>query len=330
MDRRPLLCGAGGGGGVGRLATWKGSGPTPALELPRPAPTLLVPGPGGERCGAAPVCAPTCAQNVQGLERRLERASLASLVDEAQACRLCPMTLRCCPSAVAAPAHQPGRSGDWALWARRGEGDDRAPCPSPARGPSTHPAPGQCVSGAGGPAALHSVVEELVRFRQKVRQFALAAREAPGEAQQQLLERQPLLEACDTLRRDLAAHGISIKVSAALPPALPPPQRPLTRPISFSRTGAACPRGSCWTRGQKTPNQGAEATGCGGHGSRRGSVLLQITIKASCSRLCVVAQLTLNQTVTAPRVLVPHGCQRPTGASTCAGEWVSTATDAVQ
>ncbi|TEA28698.1 hypothetical protein DBR06_SOUSAS26210002 [Sousa chinensis] len=69
----------------------------------------------------------------------------------------------------------------------------------------------QCVSGAGGPAALHSVVEELVRFRQKVRQFALAAREAPGEAQRQLLERQPLLEACDALRRDLATHGVSIK-----------------------------------------------------------------------------------------------------------------------
>ncbi|XP_032467296.1 probable cysteine--tRNA ligase, mitochondrial isoform X3 [Phocoena sinus] len=69
----------------------------------------------------------------------------------------------------------------------------------------------QCVSGAGGPAALHSVIEELVRFRQKVRQFALAAREAPGEAQRQLLERRPLLEACDALRRDLAAHGVSIK-----------------------------------------------------------------------------------------------------------------------
>ncbi|NIG58174.1 cysteine--tRNA ligase, mitochondrial-like [Pontoporia blainvillei] len=65
--------------------------------------------------------------------------------------------------------------------------------------------------GASGPAALHSVVEELVRFRQKVRQFALAAREAPGEAQQQLLERRTLLEACDVLRRDLAAHGVSIK-----------------------------------------------------------------------------------------------------------------------
>ncbi|XP_066872740.1 probable cysteine--tRNA ligase, mitochondrial isoform X4 [Kogia breviceps] len=70
----------------------------------------------------------------------------------------------------------------------------------------------QCVSGAGGgPAALHSVVEELVRFRRKVRQFALATGEAPGEARRQLLERRPLLEACDALRRDLAAHGVSIK-----------------------------------------------------------------------------------------------------------------------
>lgn len=79
----------------------------------------------------------------------------------------------------------------------------------------THPRIPQCVPGAGSPAALHSLVEELVRFRLKVRQFALASGEAPGEARQQrLLERQPLLEACDTLRRDLAVHGISIKVSA--------------------------------------------------------------------------------------------------------------------
>ncbi|KAB1267939.1 Cysteine--tRNA ligase; mitochondrial [Camelus dromedarius] len=70
----------------------------------------------------------------------------------------------------------------------------------------------QCAAGAGGPAVLHSVVEELVRFRLKVRQFALATGEASGEAQrQQLLERRPLLEACDALRRDLAAHGVSIK-----------------------------------------------------------------------------------------------------------------------
>ncbi|XP_055398990.1 probable cysteine--tRNA ligase, mitochondrial isoform X3 [Bubalus kerabau] len=70
----------------------------------------------------------------------------------------------------------------------------------------------ECVPGAGSPAALHSLVEELVRFRLKVRQFALASGEAPGEARRQrLLERQPLLEACDVLRRDLAVHGISIK-----------------------------------------------------------------------------------------------------------------------
>ncbi|XP_043333429.1 probable cysteine--tRNA ligase, mitochondrial isoform X2 [Cervus canadensis] len=70
----------------------------------------------------------------------------------------------------------------------------------------------QGVPGAGSPAALHSLVEELVRFRLKVRQFALASGEAPGEARRQLLlERRPLLEACDELRRDLAVHGISIK-----------------------------------------------------------------------------------------------------------------------
>lgn len=70
----------------------------------------------------------------------------------------------------------------------------------------------QFVSGDSSSATLHSVVEELVRFRFKVRQFALATGEATGEARrQQLLERQPLLEACDTLRQDLAAHGISIK-----------------------------------------------------------------------------------------------------------------------
>lgn len=70
----------------------------------------------------------------------------------------------------------------------------------------------QFVSGDNSSGTLHSVVEELVRFRLKVRQFALATGEATREARhQQRLERQPLLEACDTLRQDLVAHGISIK-----------------------------------------------------------------------------------------------------------------------
>ncbi|XP_058404465.1 probable cysteine--tRNA ligase, mitochondrial isoform X3 [Diceros bicornis minor] len=70
----------------------------------------------------------------------------------------------------------------------------------------------QFVSGDSSSATLHSVVEELVRFRLKVRQFALATGEATRETRrQQLLERQPLLEACDALRQDLVAHGISIK-----------------------------------------------------------------------------------------------------------------------
>ncbi|XP_023570956.1 probable cysteine--tRNA ligase, mitochondrial [Octodon degus] len=70
----------------------------------------------------------------------------------------------------------------------------------------------QCVAGDSSTATLHSVVDELVRFRLKVRQFALDTQAATGDARrQQLQERQPLLDACDTLRQDLAAHGISIK-----------------------------------------------------------------------------------------------------------------------
>ncbi|NXN00407.1 SYCM protein, partial [Sylvia borin] len=77
-------------------------------------------------------------------------------------------------------------------------------------------------------AVLSSVIEELVRFRMKVRHYALALPETadavPGESaagaeeQQQkekrkqlMRERKPLLEACDSLRGDLAAFGIHIK-----------------------------------------------------------------------------------------------------------------------
>ncbi|KAL1772986.1 putative cysteine-tRNA ligase, mitochondrial isoform X2 [Sigmodon hispidus] len=70
----------------------------------------------------------------------------------------------------------------------------------------------QCVSGNGSSATLHCVVDELVRFRLKVRQYALATPGATGEARrQQLQQRQPLLEACDALRQDLATHGINVK-----------------------------------------------------------------------------------------------------------------------
>ncbi|XP_006253523.3 probable cysteine--tRNA ligase, mitochondrial isoform X2 [Rattus norvegicus] len=72
----------------------------------------------------------------------------------------------------------------------------------------------QCVSGDSSTVALHCVVDELVRFRLKVRQYALATPGATGEARkQQLQERQPLLEACDALRQDLMTHGINVKVS---------------------------------------------------------------------------------------------------------------------
>ncbi|XP_007501351.2 probable cysteine--tRNA ligase, mitochondrial isoform X3 [Monodelphis domestica] len=76
-------------------------------------------------------------------------------------------------------------------------------------------------------ATLHSVVDELVQFRSKVRQYSLAApegtRTAPTDLskdakklqkekrQQLLLEREPLLQACDSLRQNLAAYGINIK-----------------------------------------------------------------------------------------------------------------------
>ncbi|XP_037656581.1 probable cysteine--tRNA ligase, mitochondrial isoform X2 [Choloepus didactylus] len=70
----------------------------------------------------------------------------------------------------------------------------------------------QFISGDSSSATLHSVVDELVQFRLKVRQYALATQEASREARQQrLLERQPLLQACDALRKDLAVHGINIK-----------------------------------------------------------------------------------------------------------------------
>ncbi|NXI14495.1 SYCM protein, partial [Irena cyanogastra] len=84
-------------------------------------------------------------------------------------------------------------------------------------------------------AVLSSVIEELVRFRTKVRHYALALPETAGavpvesvpgaeepkqeqkEKRKQLMrERKPLLEACDSLRGDLAAFGIHIKDRAAV------------------------------------------------------------------------------------------------------------------
>lgn len=84
---------------------------------------------------------------------------------------------------------------------------------------------------------LSNVIDELVSFRTKVRSFALAAPEAAGgvsadgaplskearlqkktERQQLLKDRAPLLQACDSLRRDLAIYGIDIKVRLFLCP----------------------------------------------------------------------------------------------------------------
>ncbi|NWH55879.1 SYCM protein, partial [Geococcyx californianus] len=78
-------------------------------------------------------------------------------------------------------------------------------------------------------AVLSNVIDELVKFRSKVRHYALALPEAAEahplegdtgakgpkeqkEKRQQLMrERKPLLEACDSLRGDLAAFGIHIQ-----------------------------------------------------------------------------------------------------------------------
>ncbi|NWW70430.1 SYCM protein, partial [Climacteris rufus] len=88
----------------------------------------------------------------------------------------------------------------------------------------------QVAVGGESSAVLSNVLEELVRFRSKVRRYALALPQAAGalpaeaaataeeskqeqkEKRQQLMqERKPLLEACDSLRADLAAFGIHIK-----------------------------------------------------------------------------------------------------------------------
>ncbi|NXH23160.1 SYCM protein, partial [Bucco capensis] len=92
----------------------------------------------------------------------------------------------------------------------------------------------QVALGGDSSAVLSHVIDELVRFRAKVRHYALALPEAadavttegaagaqgPSQEQkkkrQQLVqERKPLLEACDSLRGDLAAFGIHIKDRAA-------------------------------------------------------------------------------------------------------------------
>lgn len=85
-------------------------------------------------------------------------------------------------------------------------------------------------------ALLSNVIDQLVSFRAKVRHYALALPEAADdvpmegavetkeqkqeqkERRQQLMkERKPLLEACDSLRGDLAAFGIHIKVEGGVP-----------------------------------------------------------------------------------------------------------------
>ncbi|NXU74936.1 SYCM protein, partial [Oreotrochilus melanogaster] len=96
----------------------------------------------------------------------------------------------------------------------------------------------QVALGGGDSSMLSNVLDELVRFRAKVRNYALALPEAAaaeavpkegttgraeGPTQEQkarrrqlMQERKPLLEACDSLRGDLAAFGIHIKDRASV------------------------------------------------------------------------------------------------------------------
>ncbi|KAI6078687.1 putative cysteine--tRNA ligase, mitochondrial [Aix galericulata] len=91
-------------------------------------------------------------------------------------------------------------------------------------------------AGGGNAALLSNVMDELVGFRTKVRNYALAVPEAADavqteegaagskgpkqeqkEKRQKLMqERKPLLEACDGLRGNLAAFGIHIKDRSAV------------------------------------------------------------------------------------------------------------------
>lgn len=61
--------------------------------------------------------------------------------------------------------------------------------------------------------SLEAVVDQLTRFRSRVRAFALARQDAPATGLHP--ERIPLLEACDALRDDLAPFGVVIKVRRA-------------------------------------------------------------------------------------------------------------------
>ncbi|NWY56653.1 SYCM protein, partial [Chionis minor] len=89
----------------------------------------------------------------------------------------------------------------------------------------------QVAVGGDNSAVLSNVIDELVRFRAKVRHYALVlpeeaedavpmegavgakgSKQEQKEKRQQLMgERKPLLEACDSLRGNLAAFGIHIK-----------------------------------------------------------------------------------------------------------------------
>lgn len=76
-------------------------------------------------------------------------------------------------------------------------------------------------SSAESSSILHNVVEQLVRFRSEVRNFALAVEDEATQGhhtskvpqrKRPLPDRLPLLKACDALRNDLMPLGVQIKV----------------------------------------------------------------------------------------------------------------------
>lgn len=77
-------------------------------------------------------------------------------------------------------------------------------------------------SSAESSSILHNVVEQLVRFRSEVRNFALSVEDEATQDQhtskgpqrkRPQADRLPLLKACDALRNDLMPLGVQIKVN---------------------------------------------------------------------------------------------------------------------
>ena len=114
---------------------------------------------------------------------------------------------------------------------------------------------------------LENVVEQLVRFRAEVRAFALSPDDLgpggePPRRPRPRPDREPLLKACDALRRDLAPLGVHLKVSSTPRPSgyrdsacalTPSPDGPeLPKPMTPSPEGPELWAHDPFTRGSRT------------------------------------------------------------------------------